>query len=98
MSERAWKTQQNPHFLYMPREDFLCGEYVTHEIICTVLRLSIFFESVVMYSEVIISYFDISGKNCNPIQDLLDIRLLAWPSNCYNTTLGCFLSHSGGHT
>jgi hypothetical protein len=30
------------------------------------------------------------------VQDLLDIRPLGWPRNCHNTTLDCFLSHSGG--
>jgi hypothetical protein len=50
MSDWAWTMQQTPHFLYMFCEDFLCGRYVTYEIIYTVLRLSIFFELVVMYS------------------------------------------------
>jgi hypothetical protein len=30
-------------------EDILCGRYVAHEMICTVLRLNIF-ESIVVYS------------------------------------------------
>jgi hypothetical protein len=50
MSEWARKTQQTPHFLYVFCEDILCGRYVTHEILCTVLRLSTFFEPAVMYS------------------------------------------------
>jgi hypothetical protein len=49
------------------------------------------------FSELVF-YFAISGKNCNRMQDLLDARPLLWRRNCYSTTLGCFLSHSGTHT
>jgi hypothetical protein len=47
------------------------------------------------FPELLVFY---SGKSCNSVQDLLDTRPLGWPRNCFNTTLGCLLPHSGAHT